>query len=132
MKLHVNVLKFSYFFYRIIDRITEFSFIIFSYFIHFMKCFILSTMNYQMFFFHRYQLYIAFYYSYVNPLTINPYDARINNLVRKRGDKYFGIWDSIRYLKNYQSQKKRFQSSLFFIFSTPNKQLPKYTHNVYL
>jgi len=31
-----------------IDRITEFSFIKFSYFIHFMKCFILSTMNYRM------------------------------------------------------------------------------------
>jgi len=81
MKLHANVLKFSYFFYRIIDRITEFSFIIFSDFIHFIKCFILSTMNYHLFFFHCYQLYIAFYYSYVNPLTINSCDARGNNLV---------------------------------------------------
>jgi len=30
MKLHTNVLKISYFFYRIIDRITKFSFIIFQ------------------------------------------------------------------------------------------------------
>jgi len=51
MKLHVNVLKISYFFYRIIDKITEFSFIIFSDFIHFTKCFVLSTMNYHMLFF---------------------------------------------------------------------------------
>jgi len=34
-----------------IDRITEFSFIIFSDFIHFMKCSILSTMDYHLFFF---------------------------------------------------------------------------------
>jgi len=32
------------------DRITEFSFIIFLDFIHFMKCFILSTMDYHLFF----------------------------------------------------------------------------------
>jgi len=51
MKLHANVLKISYFFYRIIDRITGFSFIIISDFIHFMKCFILSTMDYHMSFF---------------------------------------------------------------------------------
>jgi len=51
MKLHADVLKFSYFFYRIIDRITEFSFIIFLDFIHFMKYFILSTMDYHLFFF---------------------------------------------------------------------------------
>jgi len=30
VKLHANVLKISYFFYRIIDRITKFSFIIFQ------------------------------------------------------------------------------------------------------
>jgi len=57
-----HVLKISYFFYRIIDRITKFSFIIFSDFIHFMKCFIyfpskkmkcfiLSTMDYHLLFF---------------------------------------------------------------------------------
>jgi len=34
-----------------IDRITNFSFIIFSDFIYFMKCFILSTMDYHLFFF---------------------------------------------------------------------------------
>ena len=51
MKLHVNVLKISYFFYRIIDRITRFSFIILSDFIHFMKCFILSIMDYHVLFF---------------------------------------------------------------------------------
>jgi len=51
MKLHANVLKISYFFYWIIDRITGFSFIIFSDFIHFMKCFILSTINYHVLFF---------------------------------------------------------------------------------
>ena len=37
-----------------------------------MKCFILSTMNYYLIFFHYYQLYIQFYHSYVNSLTINP------------------------------------------------------------
>ena len=51
IKLHANVLKISYFFYRIIDRITGFSFIIFSDVIHFMKCFILSTMDYHVLFF---------------------------------------------------------------------------------
>ena len=66
---------------RIIDRITEFSFIIFSDVIHFMKCFILSTMNYHVLFFHRYLLYIAFYYSHVNPFTINLSGARVKNLV---------------------------------------------------
>jgi hypothetical protein len=70
MKLHANVLRFSYLFYRIIDRITEFSFIIFSDFIHFMKCFILS-MDYHLFFFSPSPIHIAFYSSYVNPLTIN-------------------------------------------------------------
>ena len=74
-------LIFSYFFYRIIDRITEFSFIIFSDFIHFIKYFILPTIIITCSFFHCYQLYIAFYYSYVNPLTINSCDARVDNLV---------------------------------------------------
>jgi len=81
MKLYANVLKISYFFYRIIDRITEFSFIIFSDFIHFMKCFILSTVNYHVLFFHHYQLYIAFYYSYINPFTINMCGAQVKNLL---------------------------------------------------
>jgi len=92
MKLHANVLKISYFFYRIIDKITGFSFIIFSDFIHFMKCFILSTMDYHVLFFHRYQLYIAFYDSYVNPFTINSCGARVKNLV------YYRVL-SVRYLE---------------------------------
>ena len=47
-----------------------------------MKCFMFSTMNYHLFFsFHGYQLYTAFYYSYVNPLTINSYGVHVNNLV---------------------------------------------------
>jgi len=32
------------------------------------------------YFLHRYQLYIAFYYSYVNPFTINPSGARIKKV----------------------------------------------------
>jgi len=32
-------------------------------------------------FFHRYQLYITFYYSYVNSLTIIMCDTRVNDLV---------------------------------------------------
>jgi len=36
-----------------------------------MERFILSTMDYHLFFFHRYQLYIIFYYLYVNSLAIN-------------------------------------------------------------
>ena len=74
---HVNLVIYTW----IIDRITEFSFIIFSNVIHFMKCFILSTMDYHVLFFHRYLLYIAFYYSYVNPFTVNPSGARVKNLV---------------------------------------------------
>ena len=64
---HVNLVIYTW----IIDRITEFSFIIFSDVIHFMKCFILSTMDYHVLFFHRYLLCISFYYLYVNPFTIN-------------------------------------------------------------
>jgi len=87
MKLHV--LKISYFFYQIIDMIIEFSFIIFSDFIHFMKCFILSAMYYNVLFFHRYQLYnIAFYYSYVNPFTINLCGGRVKNLVNVNSSRY--------------------------------------------
>jgi len=37
-----------------------------------MERFILSTLDYHLLFFHRYQLYIAFYYSYVISLAINP------------------------------------------------------------
>jgi len=88
MKLHANILKISYFFYRIIDRITRFSFIIFSDFIHFMKCFISSTIDYHVLFFHRYQLYIAFYDSYVNPFKINPCVARVKNLVKLNMSRY--------------------------------------------
>jgi len=81
MKLHANVLKFSYFFYRIIDRVTKFSFIIFQilYILWSVLFCLLWIMTCS--FFHRYQLYIAFYYSYVNLLTINLCDARVNNLV---------------------------------------------------
>ena len=64
-----------------IDRITEFSFIIFLDFIHFMKylfC-LLWIITCSFFTVTNYILY--FYYSYVNPLTINSCDARVNNLV---------------------------------------------------
>jgi len=37
-----------------------------------MERFILSTLDYHLLFFHRYQLYIAFYYSYVISLAIKP------------------------------------------------------------
>jgi len=46
-----------------------------------MKCFILCIMDYHVLFFHRYQLYIAFYDLYVNPFTINLCGARVKNLV---------------------------------------------------
>ena len=58
MTLHANVLKISYFYYRIIDRITEFSFIIFLDFIYFMERFILSTMDYHLLFFFTVTNYI--------------------------------------------------------------------------
>ena len=80
MKLHANVLRFSYFFYRIIDRITEFSFIIFSDFIHFMKCFILSTIDYHLFFFLPLPIIYCILLFICQSLTINLCDTRVNNL----------------------------------------------------
>jgi len=53
-----------------------------------MKCFISSTIDYHVLFFHRYQLYIAFYDSYVNPFKINPCVARVKNLVKLNMSRY--------------------------------------------
>jgi len=107
MKLHVNVLKFSYFFYRIIDRITEFSFIIFLDFIHLMKYFILSIMDYHLFFFSLLPIIYYILLFVCQSLTINLCDTRVNNLVT-----------NLKVLGEFQS---------FFHLSTsffPNPQLP--------